>query len=168
MGKRELWVVEAVHAHQAGLLAYARSFVHDDERAKEIAQECLLRLFANSGDCDAARARPWLYRVCRNLCIDALRRGKRLTLVEDMPVAVEPRERVEARELVPDVKTALLALPDRDREIVRLRFVHGLAYREIATVMDLTPNNVGVLLHHALKKMRLTLEQPPALAETSS
>ena len=50
-------------------------------------------------------------------------------------------------------------LPDREQEIVALKFGFGLGNNEIAKVMKLKPNHVGVLLHRALYTLRLTLEQ---------
>ena len=50
---------------------------------------------------------------------------------------------------------ALVAdLPQRQQEAVRLKFQGGLSYREIAEVMDTTANNVGVLLHTAIRTIR--------------
>ena len=167
---RAPWVLEAIRAHHVGLVAYAQALLRDHERAKEVAQESLLRLCAESRalESDQARARAWLYRVCRNLCIDHLRKTKRLTLVAQTPSTLEPMESALARELSPDVRAALATLPEREREIVRLRFAHGLAYREIAEVMELSATNVGFILHTALKKMREVLEQPPLRMESSS
>jgi RNA polymerase sigma factor (sigma-70 family) len=45
-------------------------------------------------------------------------------------------------------------LPQRQQEAVRLKFQGGLSYREIAEVMDTTANNVGVLLHTAIRTIR--------------
>jgi RNA polymerase sigma-70 factor (ECF subfamily) len=49
---------------------------------------------------------------------------------------------------------ALKQLSDKQQEAVRLKFQSGLSYREIAEVMDITVNHVGVLLHNALKAIR--------------
>jgi RNA polymerase sigma-70 factor (ECF subfamily) len=52
-------------------------------------------------------------------------------------------------------------LPDRQQEVVRLKFQGGLSYREIAEVMDTTANNVGVLLHTAVKAIRTRMAAAP-------
>ena len=44
---------------------------------------------------------------------------------------------------------------------MRLKFQGGLSYREIAEVMDTTVNNVGVLLHTAIKSIRTHLTDIP-------
>ena len=46
------------------------------------------------------------------------------------------------------------SLPDRQQEILRLKFNGGLPYRQIAEVTGLTVTNVGVILHTAIGKLR--------------
>ena len=55
---------------------------------------------------------------------------------------------------VSSVLAAVGALPERQQEAVRLKFQGELSYKEIAEVMDTTVNNVGVLLHTAIKSIR--------------
>ncbi len=50
-------------------------------------------------------------------------------------------------------------LPERQQEVVRLKFQGGLSYREIAEVMNTTVNNVGVMLHTAIKNIRQRLPE---------
>ena len=52
-----------------------------------------------------------------------------------------------------------MQLSERDQEIVALKFGFGLGNSEIAKVMHLNPNHVGVLLHRALHLLRQSLEQ---------
>lgn len=49
---------------------------------------------------------------------------------------------------------AVKQLNDRQQEAIRLKFQSGLSYKEIAEVMDITVNHVGVLLHNAIKTIR--------------
>jgi predicted DNA-binding protein (UPF0251 family) len=50
-------------------------------------------------------------------------------------------------------------LGEREQEAVRLKFEHGLSYREIAGVLGITPNYVGVILHTALNAVRQRLRE---------
>jgi RNA polymerase sigma-70 factor (ECF subfamily) len=47
------------------------------------------------------------------------------------------------------------ALPENQREVVRLKFQNGMSYKEIATVTELTVSNVGFLIHTALATLRM-------------
>jgi RNA polymerase sigma factor (sigma-70 family) len=66
------------------------------------------------------------------------------------------------------VHEVLSGLGEREQEAVRLKFEHGLSYREIAGVLGITPNHVGVILHTALNAVRQQLRQvdEPALKST--
>jgi RNA polymerase sigma-70 factor (ECF subfamily) len=52
------------------------------------------------------------------------------------------------------VLALLDTLNDTQQEVLRLKFQGGLSYKEIAAVMDITANHVGVLIHHAIKALR--------------
>jgi RNA polymerase sigma-70 factor (ECF subfamily) len=45
-------------------------------------------------------------------------------------------------------------LPLRQQEVIQLKFQNDLSYQQIAEIMQTTANNVGVLLHTALKTLR--------------
>ena len=48
----------------------------------------------------------------------------------------------------------LAQLPERQQEVIRLKFQQQLSYREIAQTLDLTESNVGYLIHTGIKTMR--------------
>ncbi len=50
-------------------------------------------------------------------------------------------------------------LPERDQEVLALKFGADLANQEIAQMMGLKPTHVGVLLHRAVRKLRLAVEE---------
>ena len=60
-----------------------------------------------------------------------------------------------------DTTTRVLEFVDRltqnQREVVRLKFQHGLSYKEIAAVTELSVSNVGYLIHTAIKRLRTEL-----------
>lgn len=58
--------------------------------------------------------------------------------------------RVEARQLL----DRLAALPDAEREVLRLRFEGGLSYREIADVTGKPIGTVGSLMHTGIRALR--------------
>jgi RNA polymerase sigma-70 factor (ECF subfamily) len=45
-------------------------------------------------------------------------------------------------------------LPKNQQEVIRLKFQHGLSYKEISTVTNLSVTNVGFLIHTGLKVLR--------------
>ena len=53
-----------------------------------------------------------------------------------------------------DLAAALSRLSANQQEVIRLKFQHGLKYREIAEVTGLSVTNVGFLIHTGIKKLR--------------
>ena len=58
---------------------------------------------------------------------------------------------------------AIDGLPGNQQEVLRLKFRHGLSYREIAGVTGLTASHVGVLIHEGMKVLRRRLGGPAAV-----
>jgi RNA polymerase sigma-70 factor (ECF subfamily) len=103
---------------------------------------------------------PWLFTVARNLALDQHRKERRMSLIEDTPAEAftsrgpAPDDAAERDDSVSAVLQSLAALPPVQQEIVRLKFQHGLSYKEIAAVLELTVTNVGFILHTAIKTLR--------------
>ena len=65
-----------------------------------------------------------------------------------------PFEQLEQREATGFLLKIVATLPARQQEVIQLKFQNDLSYQQIADVMHTTANNVGVLLHTALKVLR--------------
>ena len=65
-----------------------------------------------------------------------------------------PQALLEKRQSMGRVLSLLDALPDKQQEVIRLKFQHGLSYREISEVTGLSVSNVGYLLHRGLRSLR--------------
>jgi len=168
---------ELVSRYEGAVYRYAWRIFRNHHTSEDIAQELFVKLFRN-----AARYTPaghfstYMYRCLTNLCFDSLRRRKRRKVTESLqldPVLSEGTEleplaadidldaglvREETRDAVHD---ALEALPVEVRKAVELREFEGLPYREIARVLDLSVNEVKVLLHRGRKLLGRALARTP-------
>ena len=70
-----------------------------------------------------------------------------------------PEERLIGQETRAQIQQAIDALPESQREVIRLRDVEGWTSEEICNVLEITETNQRVLLHRARSKVRRTLEQ---------
>ena len=68
-----------------------------------------------------------------------------------------PPAALERKESESRVLGLLGTLPANQQEVIRLKFQHGLSYREISRVTKLTQSNVGFLIHTGLKALRQQL-----------
>ncbi|HWK38016.1 MAG TPA: sigma-70 family RNA polymerase sigma factor [Hyphomicrobium sp.] len=153
-----------VDRHLSSVLAVARRMLRDDAEAEDVAQETLLRLWrsADSLDVSALGLRPWLRRVVSNLCVDRMRSGKRLTVVEELPERAEPATQhtsLEAQDASRRVDIALKALPDRQRTALTLFHYEGLSQVEVGQIMGISDEAVESLLARARRSLKASLRE---------
>ena len=65
-----------------------------------------------------------------------------------------PFERLERQEAAGFLLRIVATLPPRQQEVIQLKFQNDLSYQQIAEITKTTANNVGVLIHTALKTLR--------------
>ncbi len=124
------------------VFSHAQRLLADRAEAEDVTQEALLRLWRIAPDWRPGEAKvtTWLYRVTANLCTDRLRR-RRGTDLDSVPEIADGRPSVEAsmqtRARAEALQTALMQLPERQRQAVVLRHIEGLGNPEIAQIMDL-------------------------------
>jgi RNA polymerase sigma factor (sigma-70 family) len=159
-----------VRQYRDRLVRHATRIVHDPDHAADLVQEAFMRALREPRLVDADfRAGAWLYRVTTNLSLNSLRdRRRRDEIVADLPVprcaAAHQDEAVLDSELAAQIETALSALSEPHREILKERFYADLSYQEIADSLGLRLGTVmsrlsrakgaleGVLAGHALSE----------------
>jgi RNA polymerase sigma-70 factor (ECF subfamily) len=159
------WIRSVVAQYERPLTLYATKIVGDLERARDVVQEAFLKLCRQ----ERAKVEPylaeWLYTVCRNRALDVCRKESRLVRLGDAQVAAQidresdPSASIEGTETRSLVLAMIGSLPDKQQESIRLKFQHGLSYRQISKVMDLTTSYVGYLIHAGLKTIRDRLSE---------
>jgi len=163
------WLTEILEAHERGLVLYAARITGDIDLARDVVQETFLKLISEDRTSLDGKLPQWLYTVCRHQAIDVKRKEGRMQTasevellaasrrVSDPCAASDPLAALQRREHANRAQALVAALPDKQQEAIRLRFTHGLSYRQIAEVMETTVNNVGVLIHAAMKTLRQKL-----------
>lgn len=151
---------ETVERYSAPLTRLATRITGNEDSARDAVQETFLRLMGQNRKKIERSLRAWLFTVCRNLSLDARRRGKRLrSLCEaelDFRIGDEhgPAEEEIRREDASNAMSLLSELPVSQQEVIHLKLQEGLSYREISLVTHLSVGNVGYLIHTGLKKIR--------------
>ena len=84
MSSGNTWVAQALDSFERPLVRYARRLVGDAEAARDIAQDCFLKLCRQRQGSVEGHLREWLFTVCRYRCIDHLRKSGRMDLIEDL------------------------------------------------------------------------------------
>ena len=164
-GPVNLSATDILDRYERPLLAFARHHCGDAETARDTVQDTFLRYFKNPPAADALESlAPWLFTVCRRLLIDHQRKHSRLipmtaaaTLAFDETIdesSASPAAALEDKDDSSRLRGLMKSLPDRQRELVRLKFEAGLSYRDIASATGLSVTNVGTLLHQAVQSLR--------------
>ena len=146
---------------------YLRYRTTSDALAEDLAAETFARAWRSRKQYRADRAAfsTWLFTIGRNLAIDHLRQQRPQVALEDIPEPAEDEEHLEemmqnqqnARRLA----TLLAELPQRELEIIALRYGADLSHRQIARVLRLSSVNVRVTLFRTVRKLRARWERKP-------
>lgn len=154
------WVTAALDRFEGRLLRYAQRITGDADRAQDVVQETFLKLCREDPANLNGRLVQWLYTVCRNQALDVRRKESRVTVVAEEtlvhPAIREPDPSVAAedQDSVSLILAQLERLSHNQQECIRLKFQHGLSYREIGSITGLSTSNVGFLIHTGLKTVR--------------
>jgi RNA polymerase sigma-70 factor (ECF subfamily) len=158
------FVRSALRQFERPLVGYATHLLGGDaEQARDVVQEAFFRLCAEPRERVEPHLREWLYAVCRNLAIDIRRKERRMQPMSEAQVQnysssdEGPTEPLEREDTLGQVAEALQGLSANQQEVVRLKFQHGMSYKQISQVTKLSVTNVGFLLHTALKTIRQRL-----------
>ena len=105
---------------------------------------------------DRAAVSTWLLAIARNVAIDHFRRSRpEVPLVEDAARDEETPETAALRAGQSRRLTELLrALPERERELLALKYGADATNRAIATLTGLSESNVGTILHRTVVSLR--------------
>ena len=152
-----------VDRHLGVVLAVARRMLRDDAEAEDVAQETMLRLWraGDSLELGTYGLRPWLRRVASNLCIDRVRSGRRVDVVDEVPETPQAAEQlavIEQTERSARVDRALKALPERQRMALVLFHFEGLSQVEVGAQMGISDEAVESLLARARRSLKTALK----------
>lgn len=154
--------------HLAAWLAGSRT------DAEDIVQEAMLRAYKYLDRFSGAAFRPWLLAIVRNTAMTWLKRNRsaKVVLVPDFQseeseagmqtAEVEsPEGALLQRARAAEVNRAVAALPDEFREVIVLRELQDLSYKEIAAVIDVP---IGTVMSRLSRARRLLMDALPELS----
>jgi len=141
------------------MLKVARAFAPTHADRQDLIQEILLQLWHSLPRFEGkAKSSTWVYRVAMNTALawrrkEVHRRVPQVPLLDIETVAADPDAlTIERRELVDSLYEAIRQLPRIDACIVMMS-LDGLSYREMAEVLGISENHVGVKLNRAKEQL---------------
>jgi RNA polymerase sigma-70 factor (ECF subfamily) len=165
----EALLTEAYVQYSSAIHSYAFRLLGNQEDADDVTQEAFIRVHYRLKQLrDAARLRPWLYRIATNLCMDHLRKRARTRKIFGLPVPMETGSSDSSDAgtsydvAQPGSTAAIDGVAERDVIVRTLRRMapkyavclvlhsaQGLNYREIADVLGISPGAAAVRLARA-------------------
>jgi RNA polymerase sigma-70 factor, ECF subfamily len=155
-------VMKAVTTYQTPLLRYAGQILrHQPDSAQDVVQDAFMRLHRKFGaHTRITDIRAWLFRVTHNLAIDHCRRNRRFSPLEQGPTPhVEAEADCGDRKLLVALADQELAeLPSEQRQVVSLKIVEGMTFREISEITGEKIPTLHFRLKKGLKKLAQRME----------
>jgi RNA polymerase sigma factor (sigma-70 family) len=159
------------HRYQRRIGAYIYGMVHDHGRAEDITQDVFMSALRRMRATETPIAfKPWVYEIAKNACIDAFRRSKRaeeisydaddgsdrLHLVSKGPT---PDDAVDTRMSLDHLRGAFGGLSEAHHQILVMRELEGLSYRQIGERLGMSRPSVESTLFRARRRLSEEYEE---------
>lgn len=156
--------------------SHLRSVPLQPEDIEDVAAEILLQIVAKDYVVlrqfrGLSSLSTYLTVIARRICIHELQRrtGEQEPAKGDTrPLPRKEMEevpRAQGLESLEEVNQLLKKLPARERQVVRLYYLEGRTYEEIATKLHIPVNSIGPILSRCRKRMRQIAQNPPKKSE---
>ncbi|WP_088104350.1 RNA polymerase sigma factor [Halalkalibacter urbisdiaboli] len=139
---------------------YLRKMTASKEDAEDILQETVYRYLVCMENKEVIKDRKsWLFRVAINLYYDLYRKRKRRNEIierfmrHDLWDATTPEQVILQKETWRQLEKILNQLPSRSKEILLMKYVGGLTYKEIASITSLEESSVKTMAFRARKQL---------------
>lgn len=146
------------------LFRFSNRFVKDEELAKDVVQECMIKVWEKREDMHLVQnIEAWCMQLVRNRSLDKLR-SKHVKKTDAFEVDFDTRKErdtphmvVERSDMMKRIIKLMEELPNRQREVMHLRDIEGYTYKEIADALDVDINLVKTNLFRARRKLKESL-----------
>ncbi|WP_066175250.1 RNA polymerase sigma factor SigW [Bacillus marinisedimentorum] len=160
---------EVVELYKDRVFQICYRMLGNRHEAEDIAQEAFIRAYVNIHRYNADKKfSTWLFRIATNLSIDRIRKKKPdfyldaeiggtdgLTMYSQIAVDGKlPEEEAEALETQDWVHQQILALPEKYRTVIVLKYIEELSLKEISDILDLPVGTVKTRIHRGREALR--------------
>jgi RNA polymerase sigma-70 factor (ECF subfamily) len=161
---------QAVLPHLDAAYSLARWLTRNDQDAQDVTQESFLRAFRYFDGYQGGNMRAWLLTIVRNTCYTWLHQNRPPESAvefdeeihsEEFSASADPELQVLASADKATLQRALAELPEMFREVLVLREIEGMSYKEIADVASVSLGTVMSRLARARERLRQALLAAP-------
>ncbi|MBI4848277.1 MAG: sigma-70 family RNA polymerase sigma factor [Nitrospirae bacterium] len=159
-----------VERHKDMVYNVAYRMLGDADLAQDLAQESFISAYNNLKNFRYdSKFSTWLYSIVINKCRDNLRsRQHHVPLDESPDIAssvANPEEEASGKQIMDKIQSALNMLPEDYREVIVLKHIEGLDYREMEAVLNVSVNALKVKTHRGREMLKRLLKEMGVLDE---
>jgi RNA polymerase sigma factor (sigma-70 family) len=160
---------EAILPHLDAAYNLARWLMRNDADAEDAVQDACLRAIRFIGGLRGGDGRVWLLAIVRNTCYSRLKRAKTRAVESEFDDEIHsPEAEAENPEALLErsrdgeaIRRALEDLPEEFREVIVMRELEGMAYKQIAEVTEVPIGTVMSRLARGRKRLQQVLAASP-------
>jgi RNA polymerase sigma-70 factor (ECF subfamily) len=152
-----------VDLHYQAVYAHAYRILRNSDDASDATQTAFVKALRSIAEFDVTRPmRPWLYRICGNVCIDLARARHRTNeSIDKHAYMLESEDDLEGsaeqNDLREKILKAIMNLPEKYRRILILRHYEQMAVEEIAEALDAPEGTIKSWLFRARAMLKKEL-----------
>ena len=137
--------------------AYVRGKIQDPHDVEDLVSAVFMKIVQKLDSYDPAKVSvsTWVYTITRNTVTDHFRTRRTLVALEDYMVDEQPVEITD--DALDSLADALLALKERERDLIVLHYYTGHTLKEVAEMMGMSYINAKVVHKKALAALRLAI-----------
>jgi RNA polymerase sigma-70 factor (ECF subfamily) len=141
----------------------ARWLTHDPSDADDVVQESYMRAFTSFEAYRGGDSRSWILRIVRNTCYSWLQKNRPREIVYELSDEILEEKPSPEIEMIENSERLLLrqqieGLPAPFREVIVLRDIEGMSYKDIAAVIELPVGTVMSRLARGRERLQKSLE----------
>jgi RNA polymerase sigma factor (sigma-70 family) len=149
---------QAVKAYTKRIFRFLHKSLKEEEAARDLVQDCYLKLWLNRDKVDPQKIKAWLFSVAHHAMLNYLEAASRKVKLDEncQPPPVFQQNDFDAQAIL---ERALNELPPIQQSIILLRDLEGYDYQEIGEILVLNEAQVKVYLFRARQKVKNYIKQ---------
>lgn len=156
-----------VQTYQRMVFSLGLKFLCDEEEAKDVVQETFIKVWVNIRRYDGTSAfSTWIYGIVTNLCLDRLRKSKRLipfpedeSVLREYATCNDSQHKLENAEWVAILRLLTDKLSEKQRLVFTLSHLEGLDTQEISSITGMDAKHIKDNLYVARQTIRKQLKR---------
>ena len=146
--------------HRTTVWNTALAITHDTDLAAEVLQETFIKLWKRLDTWRGENIKAWITIIANHTAIDILEKEKRRNQepLNQYDSIEETNDQQEKEEQLLQLEKAIQTLSEQDQQIINLYYLQKIPIKQIAQLLQQTPNNIAVKLHHIRERLKKRIQ----------